>query len=476
MNKAYRLLLLTFVSMTVSTSLFSNSLDVNECSDIFIQIPYSNQYDLEINGSEEIKLSLSYPFSISYMYQKDGQPEKGLLWKIKLESTDDISNLFLNLIEKSKLSFDDSIWVLTRISTKLEELNYTRLSWNIEEFIADVLGIGDIFDLASKIIGYNTSSDWITVFRNWNKEELQETYEEYKELKKLISNYRTQFTFQKIYDTLDRTLDPNFQNTITGDGFIQLNDKVVTVSNNFFDFLGKYETDVIPEKLLKDISRFKHLSQIFDTNRKGILTLLCFGVHTSNEDLVFWDILTRRLLTKTLDVLNLGINATVKLIDSLSYRVNESLFLKDYSNFLLFEAEELLHMLKRFHNIAEKRIESSFFKDMPRVLTASNEELIWYIKNQTVNLFFPTWQLTIEPKFIVKELEIALKRFSKLLRNTYTFILKDSSSVPSTHRYDYFSDLNYLLDSPDYQKYLTGKYSCTFSTKLVELVKKERQN
>lgn len=451
------------VSILVSFPLYSNSnsnsfLSKEECKNVFIQIPYTNTEEIDFNGSEKVLISRFYPIEISYLKINDLDQSTSTLWKSRLKKNRDIKNIFLNLVEKSKLSFDDSIWVLVKIASQLDQDYQYNLSWKIYCFIANILGLGDLFNLTDKIVEFNTSSSWLSAFKYWNQDELQKTYTEYLELKKYIFEYRSGIVFDESYKILEDFLDPNFKNSDS--------DNLLNTEDNHY--LGK-----IPKRLYEVLPRFKNIYQILNKDRMAILILLTLASHTNHEDVIFWEAYTKKLLKKTLSVIDLGLDTVEELKSFLSSEINSSSFLKDYVEPLSYQVQEIIYTLEDLKNMTKKRINSSFFKDMPYTLTASNNELFKYVNSQVLYLYSPTWKLTVEPRYIISDLDKALKQFPILLVNTYNYILKDPSGT--SKRYDYFLDFNYLSTNQKYKEYLMDKYGVSFYNKLIKLIEIDRQ-
>ncbi len=424
MLKKYEYLcLLTFLNLCFCSSLFSKTSTDKHCNRLFIQIPYANNsYDF-INSSETlIYLSNSSPYKVIFTHNDKVNKRYDELWKLPLKTEADVAQLFLNLVEKADLSLDDAIWTLVQLSSKLKEINQLELVWTIDKVIADIVGLGDIFDRAVKIVGVSFSSDWADVFNLWNKLELQKTYEEYSKLKPVI-------------------LGHNLNST----------------------------------RLLQQISESKNIYQVFDHDSIKFLKLVDLGSKIDHTDLIFWETYTKKLLQKTIDVIDRGFKTTSELLALLSSRADSVPFLRDYSKLLKQETETVLDILMSFKNIAQKRNESNFFKNMPFAHSASNYDLYRYLSNQTASLFFPTWKHVVEHRFIIKRLDNSLRQFSNLAISTYNLILKDTSlNPPLTHRYDYFSDLPYVSTNESYHSYLTGKYGPLFTKKLLELIENEK--
>ncbi len=445
-------ILLVIITLTVSSSLYSLE-ESNNCSDIFIQVPYTTNKSDELSYSDaRIIIHPSYPVMISYRSIFNDNTSTDL-WNLRLKTQKDAALLFINLMGKSHLSFDDSIWAMLQLIMKLKERHQFQVAGSTESFLADILGMGDVFDAVTDIIRFSSSEEWISTMKYWSKYELEHTYWEFTELKSVVHDYLTQIAKNQ----------PEGLKTI-----YKIDTALKERSSSDLDenHLASYK------ELLKRMNRFRNISSIIGSDKTNLIAMIILGIRSQQEDLLFWKLYTEKLLEKTGFAIDKAIDKATLFTEFLSKRSTSSMFLQDRLSDLSILAQDLIDYLHDLKRKVKNSSDLSFFKDMPYAHVASSTELLKYIRAQSSNIFSHVDKMSEDPRYLVGTLDQKLNIFFTSLQSSYNLILKDNfeDTRLSTRRNMYFTDFSYLTTNPDYLNFLIDKYGNDFVKKIQTLV------
>ena len=396
-------LLVSFVlSFCISSLVYGT--ESRECFKIFIKKNDST-------SKESINISYTQPSNDKTFLDSS--------WQISLESSKDIYQLFLNLLIQSQFSIDQSIETLIKASKYIryyKKAKRTNLDVSaVYKVLADILGVGDIFHLISKLISDKASS-WFDIINLWNQEKLLETYREFIDLISLLD--LIDINREKLNDTNKKLVE-----------------RVQTTSSfkNIKLVLGS------SDKLEQLISSLKKYSRV---DQAGY----------------FWSIYFNALKQKSISATTSIIQSADNLYEYLHLKIKKgdtsgSSFFQEHLSVFMENSASIILKLERIKRSIESfefsqddfiRL-SSYKKSIDAVIILINDITLKKYKitsDKTCLYFFkPLFDLT---SIFIKSIQNEYLRINPLV-NTY----KSTTITPTqTQKYEYFTsfqfDQNYI--------------------------------
>ena len=434
--------------MCVLSLLITNTLySANRCSTVFSEQPFT-------------KLSLPTYDSEEYLAMIDRSPitifsrilaTKSRNWIVDLESQKDYGEVLSNLLTKSDLSMDESIYVLSQLILPkisiFQKTDIKKTKSTFYELIADTFGLNDFVEIEKDIRFFNQELTELLSF--WSSQGLRRIYNEIGSLSELIEKTR--------------------------DSYKQIRTSSLDLSSQELSDIS----DII-SGIMSVSNEFKGLDRIILFNQKAAIKMVLNESKFKNPAPYCWYVYFNMLVVKTQITISKLFRHYLELQTLLRSTDISSQFLDENRSQLLTGISSTLKVLNKFNDYINKfQIEDirvltagtppfileQVIKDQDSFMGLSNDQIYSGLSMKLSSSILRKYsyssrtnQGTIFPDTSV------IEAFINYLDRSYSTILIDRSS--STPIYEYFTDFSHLR-SEDYIKELNGKYGKDFTQTLL---------
>lgn len=458
----------------VTTNLYPE--DIDGCSSYFIQQPFLQKTNPTKDQEEFITLIDKQPLAIHSTILSS----KSRNWLLDINSQKDSSKVLELLLDKSDLSIDSAIHVISNLLIpkfdELKNINTEKEKYRFYELLFDVLGMKDIELSISEI--QRQSRKLSSLLPLWSSHGIEKAYKEIKYLIEIITERNAISTEHKFFEALSQNR-PLFKKKYNAKSqkreFVSLRE-IVAAEISTEDYMD------IPSDLVKKIAsskKFKTLKKVINFDEAEMFSLAIFATRLHMLDALCWDYYIKNLRQQTLSAIGKLLQLTnnfKKKLENLDLDSNlaSSSFLKDnLKTFLngsgLFNRgiNDMIKQLEKIHSLIYR------FNYKKTFLDSSNIDIFFDIYRKTLNFpsFIKKYQnLSSDNISLISPVWGMIEVFYNQLATHYNLVSKDESG--HSYLYKYFTDFSFIK-SKDYQDFLSQKYGQKFLDVLLKTLTDE---